>query len=316
MKEEFKSLISEDYNKKYIKYLKNDAFTGVLQKAFKAESLIECEEIIQNELISYLNKDQLKALANPFYVGFGNPNSDILIIGKEKAFYPNNTKLLIKESINNYSQWSKILSNTLTEKNQNEICETLGFNPQLPKSYHKGNFKRTHTWSIISIIIKNIYKDEILSLTETSSLEKSIFNKCFLTELNFIPAKYHEGSGLSDERKQFLNNNFYKSFPIVIFSAKSYIKGKYNIIKELFNSAYIDTFSLDTIGDKRKREIKIEMFQSNSQTIFISNQLSGASGWSNKALDAFASHISAYLPANKTNFTHPHSKRINNERTI
>lgn len=293
MKEEFLELLETDYDKKYLEFitlleLENSA---KLKRAFKESDILERENIIRQEVIENISPLEWKKIANPYYVGFGNPNSKILIIGKEKAFSFDNKNLLIKESINNYIQWKKILSSYSLKENQNKVNKEIGFSPVLPKAYHSGKTKGRHTWKIISELINQTIK-ESKELEETNYLENSIFNECFLTELNYIPAKYNEGTGLTETRKQFLTQTFYKTFPVVIIGAKSYIKRKTeDQIKEIFNAEYHSEIYLDTIGKTRKRNLVLKKYKSNIQTIFICDQLSGASGWTKKSLTKFAEEI-------------------------
>lgn len=295
MKEEFLKLLKTDYDKKYLEFIKIlQVENGVaIQKALKNSNLLERESIMRQEVFNQITDLDWKKLANPYYIGFGNPNSKILIIGKEKAFDFNNKNLLIKESINNYIQWKEIISLYSLEENQFKVKNEIGFSPVLPKAYHSGKTKGRHTWKIISFIIKQISKEPRI-LEETNYLENSIFNECFLTELNYIPAKYTEGTGLTETRKQFLSQDFYKTFPIVIIGAKSYIKKKTETqIKEIFNAEYYGDIYLDTIGKIRKRDLIIKKYKSNNQTILLCDQLSGGSGWTIKSLIKFAEEITS-----------------------
>ncbi len=73
-------------------------------------------------------------IANPYYVGYGNPNAEVLIIGKEKGFdidqVPEN---LFKESVSNVSQWAEFVKNP--ERTVGEYQERMGisFNPRYPR---------------------------------------------------------------------------------------------------------------------------------------------------------------------------------------
>lgn len=293
MNEEFLKLLKTDYDKKYLEFINLlELENGVkVQKALKNSDLLERENIIRQEVFSQITDLDWKKLANPYYIGFGNPNSKILIIGKEKAFDFNNKDLLIKESINNYIQWKEIISSYSLKENQSKVCKEIGFSPVLPKAYHSGKTKGRHTWKIISELINHISKEPKI-LEESNHLENSIFNECFLTELNYIPAKYTEGTGLTETRKQFLSQDFYKTFPIVIIGAKSYVKRKTEEqIKEIFNAKYHSDIYLDTIGKIKKRDLIIKKYKSNNQTILLCDQLSGASGWTKKALVKFAEEI-------------------------
>lgn len=293
MKEEFLELLETDYDKKYLEFINllDLENTVKVQSAFNKSDILERENRIRQEVIDNISPLEWKKLANPYYVGFGNPNSKILIIGKEKAFNFDNKDLLIKESINNYIQWKEILSSYSLEENQNKVNKEIGFSPVLPKAYHSGKTKGRHTWKIISELINQTIK-EPKELEEINHLENSIFNECFLTELNYIPAKYNEGTGLTETRKQFLSQTFYKTFPVVIIGAKSYIKRKTEEqIKEIFNAEYHSEIYLDTIGKTRRRNLVLKKYKSNTQTIFICDQLSGGSGWTKKSLTKFAEEI-------------------------
>ncbi len=298
MKEEFLKILNEDYDKKYVNQLTHpDAINTILSQ----KDPFLREKKLDDFFKSLGGDSDLNEYANPYYIGFGNPNSQILVVGKEKAFNStSNTDLLIKESINNFAHWKHIVENKLVSQVQKNICNTLGFNPLNPKVHHCGYTKRNHTWGITSEIISGVFPDEKLQLqyTEDQKFRDTIFNKCFLTELNHRPARYHEGSGLSAERATLLKSDFYKTFPIVIFSAKSYLNGKIDILKNVFDiNPDGESIKLGVIGKKRIREIIITKYKSKTQTIFVCNQLSGASGWSKKVTEKFSEVIKNELDA-------------------
>ncbi|PZX09795.1 hypothetical protein LX69_03518 [Breznakibacter xylanolyticus] len=299
MKSEFLELINTDFDEIYISKFK-PPYQNLIIEAFESEELTQ-RELLLKERFSALEIFDFKQFANPFYIGFGNPNSEILVIGKEKAFSSENFELLIKESINNYKQWKTIIQNDLFKMNQLDVTSKIGFSPLLPKSYHTGKTKRNHTWSITASIINQIYPAKELQVNEIQDITKSFFQQCFLTELNYKPAKYHEGSGLSLERMDFLKSNFFKSFPSVIFSAKSYLKGDDKIIKEIFNAKFDCVIELDKIGRDKTKPLTIEKYTSEYQTIYVCNQLSGASGWTNNSLTKFAEQISIDSVKSTTN---------------
>lgn len=300
MKEEFLELLKTDYDKKYLEFISFlDIENGVqVQKAFNNSDILARENKIKEKVIDHISPLEWKKLANPYYVGFGNPNAKILIIGKEKAFDFENKDLLIKESINNYIQWKKILSSDNLKEDQSKVNKEIGFSPVLPKTYHSGKTKGRHTWKIISELINQTIK-EPKELEEINHLENSIFNECFLTELNYIPAKYNEGTGLTEIRKQFLSQSFYKTFPIVIIGAKNYIRRKTEEqIQEIFNAKYHSEIYLDTIGKTTKRNLVSKKYKSDTQTIFICDQLSGGSGWTKKSLVKFGDEITGATTVN------------------
>ncbi len=293
MKPEFIQLLDINYDDKYISQIGDPSYAAIIKLALAKKDLLSRESFLKEKLFKTIDSSKYKIFANPFFVGFGNPNSDILVIGKEKAFPADNSDLLIKESINNYSQWKIIVDNNFFEMNQVELATRLGFNPLLPKSFHLGKTKRVHTWSITSSIISQIFPERNLEVDESNNLKKSFFNNCFLTELNHRPARYHEGSGLDPIRQEFLKSPFFKSFPIVIFSAKSYLNGTDKTFEKLFETTQGSKreIELDRIGEEKDKVLSITKYSSLKQSIYVCNQLSGASGWTNTSLTNFASQI-------------------------
>lgn len=57
-------------------------------------------DLVNNSFINSNNLESSeKEFGNPYYVGFGNPNSKILILGKEKGFDINNLEQFKYESL-------------------------------------------------------------------------------------------------------------------------------------------------------------------------------------------------------------------------
>jgi hypothetical protein len=56
---------------------------------------------VQKSKEYYSNELNLNT-ASPYFIGFGNPNSEILIMGKEKGFCEKNSEQLQYESIENH----------------------------------------------------------------------------------------------------------------------------------------------------------------------------------------------------------------------
>jgi len=298
MKKVFLKLLETNYDDAYLANLqKLKIDTDAIVEAFSHDDLLCREAILADKLFKTMACVDYNKYASPFYLGFGNPGSDILVVGKEKAFPASNSTLLIKESINNYRQWKEMADEEMFDSGQIGVVKKIGFSPLLPKAYHTLDTRRSHTWGITSSIITKVYPDKGLSLNETGKVEKSFFDSCFMTELNHIPAKYHQGNGLSPERKVFLRDPFFKSFPVVIFSARSYLKGDDTILKEVFNVDKGDRILLGKIGCQKVRELTAIKYRSGEQIIYVCDQLSGASGWSDMAITEFSKNILGDLQA-------------------
>lgn len=291
-KSEFHKLLKTNYDDKYLKYLLDENSLSAKEYEEISNIFITSKDLKEreHELKKYFEgKKELERFGNPFYIWFGNPNSDILVIWKEKAFNPDDDQsLLIKESINNYSQWKTIVDHNLSKLTDDEINDMIGFSPQLPTVYHNEWKGRNHTWWMINRLT-NV--DGIVIEDDVSPM----FRKCFLTELNHIPSKYSKWSWgkLIQVRKDFLSHSFYKTFPIVIIWAKTYLKKETkDILSDIFEiDNSFEEIYLWEIGKTRKRGFYIEKFKSKKQTIYVCNQLSGSTWWSDDILRTFRDEL-------------------------
>lgn len=244
-----------------------------------------------NELIKITNPNNFKLLVNNYYIGYGNPNADILFIGQEKAFNLNsNTDLLLRESINNNYYWNEIIENG---------HRPLDFNPEFPKGYSdfKRDFASGHTWNLYSKVIASFYNLNSSKLfNENEDVVSSLFNYCFTTEINAMPKKKNEKDTIKNSRREFLKNKFFKSFKYVVVGASTSLgKNQKDIIKSIFDAECLeDKYSLGTYGKNNSKTRTVSLYQSNEQTIMVCNQLSGSAGWKNEHLEKFSEVFRLY----------------------
>ena len=138
MKQEFETLIAHDWDADYINYLTVANFNNQALKAH-AIALATAQTQAQKKVIWNIIKaipgfglaigqdavgnpipqPDVVHLANPYYVGFGEPDADILFVGKEKGFdlisVPlqngrNSIDKLFHESILDYFHWAKMVA--------------------------------------------------------------------------------------------------------------------------------------------------------------------------------------------------------------
>lgn len=288
LKKEFTELIKKEYDKEYISYLE-----GIKEKQLskKMIELVQGNNLSERAVkwndfeVKLTEIKDLHSLCNPYYIGYGNPNSEILFLGKEKAFnINNNPDLFLHESINNNKQWEYII--------ENSNVKDLKFSPLFPQQYFESKIsnykiKKNHTWGMYCELVKAITdKSEITSSSEI--LENNFFHHCFTTEVNHIPSKYSLHLRFSDVRKELLQHAFYKSFKYVIIGAIGSID--LTQIKSIFD---IDTESekiqISKEGDKRKRFI--EVIKKDYQKIILCNQLSGAASWTSDEMSKLIAEI-------------------------
>jgi len=278
----FLEIVKNKYEEKYIDYLNklgNKSLSKTLITILQEKELSKRLEMWKSFTIKLDEIKDVKYLSNPFYIGYGNPNAEILFLGKEKAIdVAGSPEIFFNESINNILQWEQ-----LSIGNDEEL--KLEFNPLCPQSYHKDKnnhkIKKRDTWGMYSQIVKGISNNEEIS-------HDNFFDYCFTTEVNFIPSKYSAHLKLHSERTELLQRQFYKNFKYVIIGAVGSITE--SEIKNIFGDCIeITQFNVSNEKEKPEDEDKkkrfITIFKKNNQKIILCNQLSGAAGWSNVQIE-------------------------------
>lgn len=286
-----KNLIKEyEENNKYIQYFKKKGGYRFFPKNFftiKTEQ--ERLEAWENIKVSLKDIGEFNKVANPYYIGFGNPEADLLIVGQEKAFNAfNNPELILYESINNSFQWSKII------ENNGDVSE-INFDPRNPRKLHDEGRSGNHTWSKYSILTDAFYGinscHENMKKHWNQNSGDTLFDKAFTTELNVTPAVSNSGLDLTEERKELLSNPFFKNFKVVVFAIGNPEEGKKAQMKvsELFEGKKFEIESIGKYGKGKNRNIATATIE--NQVIVICNQLSGSSGWKNEHIVALGEKL-------------------------
>ncbi|HET8858936.1 hypothetical protein [Marivirga sp.] len=285
-----KSLIEElATDKSYVQYLKTKGVDRFFpENFFTLKTEQERLEAWENIEVKLKEIKDFNKVANPYYIGFGNPEADLLIVGQEKAFNAfNNPELMLYESINNSFQWSKIINN-------GDLSE-INFDPRNPRKLHDEGRSGNHTWSKYSILTDAFYGisscHENMKKHWNQNSRDTLFDKAFTTELNVTPAVSNSGLYLSKEREQLLSNPFFKDFKVVVFAIGSPEKGKkaQKVVSEIYEGIDFEVVSIGKYGKERDRYIAIATFE--NQVIVICNQLSGSSGWRNEHIVALGEKL-------------------------
>jgi len=175
----------------------------------------------QNEFVEITQTGK----TNPYYLGFGNPESDIIIYGQEKAIPANEIEQIWLESNQNPNQWEKYLKGEITERHQ-KLYSNLEKDFRNPLQPYR-NYPDGGTWKNYQTIASNIYADLQRDNNEATFLEKS-----FISEINHIVAKNQRGNQRDEIREIFLKQDFFKNFPVTILAIGSYLKS--DAIKDWF----------------------------------------------------------------------------------
>ena len=155
------------------------------------------------------------------YIGRGNPNANILFIGKEYS------KANEKSEFDG-KYWKKKIA-----KNES-ICLT-----------HKKKVGEGHTWSKYQKLHDYIFEK---SKTDTFDFEQLIFT----TEMSEIPQKNARIAKknpefkpkLAKRKQEFFKSDFIQNFPVIVLACSDYIKNDNEIreIDEIFGAHYKDEY--------------------------------------------------------------------------
>lgn len=224
------------------------------------------------------------------YIGTGNPNSKILIIGKEVATDVENgtNKNLEQKNLiaynKNLTDWMNNIETGITQSDiPNWNIENNENNPLYAFKGVEIN-KEGHTWRKYQKLYNFIFGEQ----------DKNILNfqeQFFITEMSVLPSKTTKEAQKKDEfkiklkeRKEiFLKTKFIQDFPIVILACGDYINGK-----EL-----TDIFKVDFIEQKGTERQHYWIHRNKNKLVIHTRQLSA--NVSNDLLSGIANEIKEFL---------------------
>lgn len=173
-------------------------------------------------------KNLLETLENNDYLGLGNPNSNILFIGKEAG-------TAIDEEIFHGSarSWKK------------ENDYSLRYEPTEPKIKNLN-----HTWQRYQKLYNSITENLGISKPQNSKYEITFVEDIFTTEFSQLPAPNSETakqnpefkSELEKRKNTFFKSDFIQDFQIIIIFASdnNYIETYKGEVSDLFNVSFED----------------------------------------------------------------------------
>jgi len=192
------------------------------------------------KLISDLDKESDDELLK--YIGTGNPNADILIIGKESSVDDKNSEQFKFELKDNFKNWQK--KRNYNQDDVPDFCTWDDYDPIFPYKGQKYNISNrsnsgtSRTWFTYQKLINNIFDTP-------NNKDIDFHKKVFITEVNSTPSRKTVDADISsiDFRKDFiLKSDFFQSFPIVIISGVGYfyISSNCNEIEKIFKVQYLE----------------------------------------------------------------------------
>ena len=175
------------------------------------------------------------------FIGYGNPDADILIIGKECAWEEDSDdyKLFFKP---NFRQWDDSFNgHGFKYKNGDEhyTFENNAFHPIFPFYLQKNTTSKkitghtSNTYSYYQMLIDKI-KAEITGSDYTKSDYITFFRDCFISELSDICMRNHNDTSRNKEKivEEHIRNrfewmrktSFFNQFKVVVLACGPYAK--------------------------------------------------------------------------------------------
>ena len=236
-----------------------------------------------------LVEDEYKKIqtGEPFYIGEGNPDADILIIGNECARREDGQDV----AVHNVEKWKELLGRGYNEEDIGRELQDYKDRPDNDKYYplcpwfgqkcivrtevvdEKGEVKKirgekgtARTWVQYQKLIDWI--DDEKGFDRNNFIDFHL--DAFHTELSQIPrkqsGKYNEETddSIKKRMKELFSKPFFQKFPVVIIAAGHYVQDyKINNIEKIFNVTFDKEKSPLTVPNKKGRLQWINMHYDN-----------------------------------------------------
>lgn len=169
-----------------------------------------------------------KGVVNKYHVGTGNPNAQILYIGKESAIADDNHEGR-KWYDKNATDWQNHI--------ENNTCEILSYPISEDHVFRREKSWGKNTWSKYQKLTDHIFEKE------EKPHHIDFLKNVFTTEINDAPNKNTSTANKSklNERKSLLKeSDFIQNFPVVVLACSNYIKNNDDLreIDEIFGVKY------------------------------------------------------------------------------
>lgn len=160
---------------------------------------------------------------NGKYVGWGNPDSKILMVGKESA---------LEEPNQFYNDNASMWNERINDGTIMELCHDIKQNANVAKGWG------VNTWSKYQKL-----KDYICNSDGFQKHYVDFSTEMFTTEINDAPSlrtSRADKSGISDRKELFRTSPFIQNFPVIVLACSNYIQNNDNIreIDDIFGVTY------------------------------------------------------------------------------
>ena len=214
------------------------------------------------------------------YIGYGNPNADICIVGKEQS-----STLPLQCGLGGTTYWMTSLPMFFDRVKADNTTDPI--------------WKEGHTWNKYQKLYNSIFPERA-SLPGTMNFEQHVF----VTEMSAIPAittaegrKTHDFDEQLAQRKQtFFAHPYFKEFKVIILACSDYIVnyGDRREIDTLFDVTFDINGGAHEVGPQNA--FWVHHSADGKRMVIHTRQLSGAV--SDKLLEEMGSVIRQHLDCN------------------
>ena len=195
--------------------------------------------------------------SSPFYIGFGNPSSKLLIMGQEKSIKSDNLMQIRAESFENPKQWKYLVENEIIDVDYKFYSDFHFKNPLHP---YDGKPTKGNTWLQYQKLVNFIYPNLI------NNKWNSFLFSSFITEINHQVSPRQLGNQKDENRESIINHNFYKSFSVTILAIGKYLNN--HEIEKCFDVQFLEDHS------KPRKRLLIFTNESENRIVLNVRQLS------------------------------------------
>jgi hypothetical protein len=188
------------------------------------------------------------------FVGYGNPDSDILIVANDTDFFSGISKDANALKVQNPAHWETFLANGAADKKISKTPEGY-LNPQKPLKdlpFNRGNGKTLNSFQRIF---------HSAELVDSYQGPLTFLDLAFYVDFSIVPTRNSASKIISipEARREILSHPFFQKFKLVILA----------IGRELMDQDVIwlkNNFNLDQSDDWDKSEPDLITFK---QTLFV-----------------------------------------------
>lgn len=216
----------------------------------------------------YLYKESFRVLVlanvgKDVYLGTGNPDAQILMIGREGATEEDREKINERGEVSFAKRWLSVVDN-------NEALNYM-------ENYSMHPLSEGHTWSKYQKLHDYIFGESRGSRRQN---EFNFKNRFFTTEMNVNRAKktqHASVAGMQERKNNFFGHEFIQQFPVVVLACGNYITnqgtGKEREIDTIFGVTFREEVIALQTG-KKKYSFWIHRNDNESKLVIHTRQLS------------------------------------------